>query len=166
MTENLVENIPQEKFLIFTVREKSYALPSAIISEVAALEKVFPLPLIPSYALGIINRYSVPYALIDVCFFLMEDAENAPQTTEQQGTAALKKIIVLKEEIDKLALLIDDVLDIADISLEELTKIETGEANFDGPVNASFEWKGSSVFCLEIDELVKRIKQGFQQHGV
>ena len=161
MTENLVESVPFEKFLIFTVKDKSYALPSSIISEVAALEKVFPLPLIPSYALGIINRYSVPYALIDMCFFLQEDKGNAAQ----DGTPDLKKIILLKEDIDKLALLIDDVLDIADISLENLTKIETGEADFDSPVSAFFEWKNSSVFCLEIEELISRVKQGFQQHG-
>ena len=149
-TENTAEPAPIEKYLIFTVREKRYALPSKIISEVAALEKVFPLPLVPGYVRGIINRYSVPYALIDISFLLLNDTSNA------------RKVIVLKEEVDKLALLIDDVTDIADLSAEKLMKVEQ-EGAASGLVSAFFEWKDSSVFCLETGELVGRIKQDFEQ---
>ena len=152
----MAENIG-EKYLIFTVQDKRYALPSKIISEVAVLEKVFPLPLVPDYVRGIINRYSVPYALIDISFLLLKDASKA------------EKVIVLKEEVDKLALLIDDVTDIADLTPENLMKTEAesaGEARFGesaiaGSVNAFFEWKGSHVFCLDTGELISRIKQDF-----
>jgi len=154
MAENMTENTICEKYLIFSVKEKKYALPSRVISEVAALEKVFPLPLLPDYAPGIINRYSVPYALIDISFFLSKDSSDA------------KKVIVLKEEIDKIALLIDDVTDIVDVPAGDLTAIETGEAAFDSPVSASFEWKGIPVFCLDTGELISRIKQDFQQRGI
>ena len=146
-----IENTPVEKYLIFTVREKRYALPSKIISEVAVLEKVFPLPLVPGYVRGIINRYSVPYALIDISFLLLDDPSSA------------RKVIVLKEEVDKLALLIDDVTDIADLPAGKLMKIEQEGAAQTGLVSAFFEWKDTSVFCLETGELVSRIKQDFQQ---
>jgi purine-binding chemotaxis protein CheW len=143
-----------EKYLIFTIGEKKYALPSRIISEVAALENVFPLPLVPDYVRGIINRYSVPYALIDINFLLLKETSNA------------RKVIVLKEEVDKLAFLIDDVTDIADLPSENVMKIEqeeTGEEPGAGPVSAFFEWNGYSVFCLETGELINRIKQDFEQ---
>ena len=140
-----------EKYLIFTVRDKRYALPSKIISEVAVLEKVFPLPLVPAYVRGIINRYSVPYALIDLSFLLLKDTSNA------------RKVIVLKEEVDKLALLIDDVTDIADFPTEKLIKTEPDEAAISGSVNAFFEWKDCHVFCIDTGELINRIKQDFQQ---
>jgi len=143
-----------EKYLIFTVREKRYALPSRIISEVAALEKVFPLPLVPEYVRGIINRYSVPYALIDICFLLLKEASNAG------------KVIVFKEEVDKLALLIDDVTDIADLPPEKLMKTEQEEdGSISGSVSAFFEWKGNPVLCLDAGELISRIKQDFGQPG-
>ena len=142
---------PAEKYLIFAVQDKRYALLSTIISEVASLEKVFPLPLVPDYVRGIINRYSVPYALIDISFLFFKNASNA------------KKVIVLKEEVDKLALLIDDVTDIADIPPEELIKTEQEESDISGSVNAFFEWKGYQVLCLDADELISRIKQDFQQ---
>jgi len=138
-----------EKYLIFNVREKQYALPSKFISEVAVLEKVFPLPLVPAYVQGIINRYSVPYALIDICILLLKE------------TSSARKVIVLKEELDKLAFLIDDVTDIADLPPEKLMKIEQEESAPVGLVNAFFEWKGIQVLCLETTEIINRIKQDF-----
>jgi purine-binding chemotaxis protein CheW len=147
-------NTAVEKYLIFTVREAWYALPAKIISEVTVLEKVFPLPLAPDYVRGIINRYSVPYALIDIRLFLLNDASDA------------RKVIVLKEEADKLAFLIDDVADIADLSPGQLMKIEREEASPVSPVNsitAFFEWKGGHVLCLDIGELINRVKEDFGQ---
>ena len=140
-----------EKYLIFTIENKRYALPSKIISEVAVLEKVFPLPLVPDYVKGIINRYSIHYVLIDINYLLAEGASNAG------------KVIVLKEEVDKLALLIDDVTDIADLYQNEFIKTEAVENNIAGAVHAYFEWKGSPVFCIDTEELLGRIKDDFDR---
>jgi purine-binding chemotaxis protein CheW len=142
------ENTVVEKYLIFSVLEKRYALPAKIISEVTVLEKVFPLPLVPDYVRGIINRYSVPYALVDIRFLLLADASNA------------HKVIVLKEEVDKIAFLIDDVTDIADLPVDQLMKIEQEET---ASISAFFEWKGEHVLCLDTGELINRIKQDFDQ---
>jgi len=148
-TENTEKpNTVIEKFLIFTVQEKWYALPAKIISEVTVPEKVFPLPLVPDYVQGIINRYSVPYVLIDIRFLLLNIASNA------------RKVIVLKEEIDKLAFLIDDVTDIADLPTDQLMKIEEEEI---ASITAFFEWKGNHVLCLDTGEIINRIKQDFEQ---
>jgi len=137
-----------EKFLIFTIQGKWYALPARTISEVTVLEDVFPLPLAPEYVRGIINRYSIPYALVDIKFLLLNDRSNA------------KKMIVFKEEIDKLAFLIDDVTDIADIPSDQLMKIEQEDKTF---LSAFFEWKGNHILCLDIGELINRIKTDFGQ---
>ena len=142
-----------EKYLIFAINEKQYALPAKIISEVAVAERVFPLPLVPVYVRGLINRYSVPYALIDVCFLLINE------------TSGAGKVIVLKEEVDKLAFLIDDVTDIADLPPEKLMKIEQEESAAVSFVNAYFEWKGSQVFCIDPSEIISRIKQDFEQEA-
>jgi purine-binding chemotaxis protein CheW len=138
----------EEKYLIFMVQDKRYALPSKIISEVAVLEKAFPLPLVPEYVRGIINRYSVPYALIDISLLLSNDSSSAA------------KVIVLKQEVDRLAFLIDDVTDIADITIEKLFEIEQ-EASGNAAISHFFEWKDNHIFCLEISELINRIKQDF-----
>jgi len=145
----MIENT--DEYLVFTVQGKRYALPSKIISEVAALEKVFPLPLVPDYVLGIINRYSVPYALIDLGFLLLGERSDA------------RKVIVFKEEVDKLALLIDDVVDIANLSPENLMKIDSEENTSADLAGAFFEWKDNPVLCFETEELIGRIKQDFGQ---
>ena len=144
----------EEKYLVFTVQGKRYALPSKIISEVAVVENVFPMPLVPEYVRGIINRYSVPYALIDTSFFLSGETSKAG------------KVIVIKEDVDKLALLIDDVTDIADLPCERLMKIDSEEMALQGVISAFFEWKDTPVLCLDIAELVSRVKQDFQHREV
>jgi purine-binding chemotaxis protein CheW len=144
----MAENTTIEKFLIFTIQEKWYALPAKTISEVTVLEEVFPLPLAPGYVKGIINRYSIPYALIDIKILLLNESSTA------------RKMIVFKEEIDKLAFLIDDVTDIADIRSEQLMKIDQEETAL---ISAFFEWKGSHILCLDIAELLSLIRKDFEQ---
>jgi purine-binding chemotaxis protein CheW len=145
MAEETVEkSINLEKYLVFAIRGKQYALPSKVINEVASLDKVFPLPLVPDYVRGIITRYSVPYALVDVCFLLYKEAPPA------------QKVIVIKEEIDKLAFLIDDVTDIADVPHEQLLKIDKEE---NAAISSFFEWKDSHVFCLELEEIIGLVRQ-------
>jgi chemotaxis signal transduction protein len=67
-------------------------------------------------------------------------------------------MIVFKEEIDKLAFLIDDVTDIADIPADQLMKIEQEETVL---ISAYFEWKGNHILCLDIAELINLIKADF-----
>ena len=161
MTENAVQNpaapdiqmpvdvkTPVEKYLVFTIKEKRYALPSKVINEVTVLENFFPLPMVPDYVRGIINRYSIPYALVDICFLLYKDS------------SAAQKVIVLKEEIDKLAFLIDDVTDIADIPSDKLLKIDQEEIS---AISAFFEWKDTHVLCLDVEELIKVIREDFEK---
>ena len=149
----MADSTVEDRYLIFTIQEKQYALPSRLISEVASLEKVFPLPLVPGYVRGIINRYSMPYALIDICFLLLKNASDAG------------KVIVLKEEVDKLAFLINDVTDIADLPAGKLMKIEQEENSLEGSISSFFEWKGNQVFCLDTTEILSRIKRDFEREG-
>lgn len=138
-----------EKFLIFTIQDRLYTLPSCMINEVAVYDKTYPLPLLPEYVKGIINRYSVPYALIDLGLFLLKTP------------SALSKVVVLKEGVDKVAFMIDDVVDIVDVPLEHILKVEQGTGNQDATVviEASFEWHQMDVFVLSIREIINRIKK-------
>jgi purine-binding chemotaxis protein CheW len=136
-----------EKYLIFSVLGKLYAFPSRIISEIAVFDRVYPLPLLPGYVLGIINRYSVPYALIDLGLLLRETPTSR------------SKLLVLKNEADRAAILIDDVVDMVDISPEKLTQIEqdAGERDLAALMDASFIWNEDDVFVLNPGLILKRI---------
>jgi purine-binding chemotaxis protein CheW len=141
------ENADDEKYLIFSIFDKQYAFPARIIGEVALCDAVYPLPLLPSYVLGVINRYSVPYALFDIGFLLFKTP--GPR----------KKVLVIKSEIDRVAFSIGDISGIVDIAPDKLLSMEKGE----GPdelataVSAAFNWNGNNVFMLDIERILARV---------
>jgi len=142
-----IENANDEKYLIFSLLDRRYAIPSQFISELAVFDAVYPLPLVPDYMPGIINRYSVPYALLDIGLLLYK-------TPSPYG-----KTLLLKDNVDRIAFLIDDIVDITDIPQEQLLNIERGVESNDisETISASFKWNGSDVFVLDIWRILARI---------
>jgi len=138
-----------EKYLIFSIFNRQYALPAQDIGEVANCEPLYPLPLLPSYVLGVINRYSVPYALFDIGFLL----SNIPGPHDEA--------LIIKNDIDRVAFSIEKVSGIADITPDKLIKIGTGSRSVEinSAVYATFNWKGADVFVLDIRRLLARVAQ-------
>jgi purine-binding chemotaxis protein CheW len=142
-----IEDINSEKYMIFTIKNKYYSLPSKYISGISLFETVYPLPLMPSYVLGVINRYSVPYALFDIGLLFY----NTPSPRN--------KVLIVKDEIDRIAFLIDDVAGIEDIQNEKLFILERnqGAADLTEAVYASFNWNNNDVFVLDIQSILSRL---------
>ncbi|MDR2759581.1 MAG: chemotaxis protein CheW [Spirochaetaceae bacterium] len=141
-----------EKYLIFTILGKFYTFPSRFISEVTAFDHVYPLPLLPNYVRGIINRYAVPFVLIDIGLLIRETA--TPES----------KVVVLKETVDKLAFLIDDVVDIIDIPVSSLLQVSQGteQSDITDIIESSFEWHDTHVFVLGVRQIINRVKADFE----
>ena len=141
------ENTDTEKFLIFYIQGKLYSFPSRIIGEIALFDIVYPLPLMPPYVLGVVNRYSVPYALFDIglLFYKTPTAQN--------------KVLICKNEIDHIAFLIEDVTGIADIHPENIISIERSVNSDDSAeaISASFNWNGHDVFVLDVNRIIGRV---------
>jgi purine-binding chemotaxis protein CheW len=146
-TSEIPRSANDVKYLIFSVFDRFYAFPAEIIGEVANCDAVYPLPLLPSYVLGVINRYSVPYALFDIGFLLFK--KPGPR----------KEALVIKSDIDRVAFSIDNVSGIADIAPDKLLNIETGSGHDDltSAVHASFNWNGGDVFVLDIERVLARV---------
>jgi purine-binding chemotaxis protein CheW len=145
--EQTPENLNMEKFIVFPLLGRQYTFSSRFIGEIALFDGVYPLPLMPPYVLGVINRYSVPYALFDISLLLFK-------TPGQSG-----KVLVLKDSVDRIAFLIEDVSGIADIPEENLTAIERSVDGGDlsDMVSASFNWNGGDVFVLDIMRILDRV---------
>jgi purine-binding chemotaxis protein CheW len=148
-TAGMPDNANSEKYLIFSISNRQYAFPAYVIGEVANCEPLYPLPLLPSYVLGVINRYSIPYALFDIGFLL----SNEPGPRNQA--------LVIKSDIDRVAFSIDNISGIADITPDKLLNIQTGAGliELNRAVFASFKWKGTDVFVLDIRRLLARVAQ-------
>jgi purine-binding chemotaxis protein CheW len=142
-----LDNETVEKHLIFTILGRLYSFPSRHISEIALFDTVYPLPLMPPYVLGVINRYSVPYALFDIGLLLY------------QRPGIRKKILVLKDDIDRIAFLIDDVMGIADISSGSFFETErsAGGDDLTDAVCSSFKWNGDNVFVLDVRKILDHV---------
>jgi purine-binding chemotaxis protein CheW len=134
-----------ERFVVCTIAGGYYALSARFVGEIALFDRVYPLPLLPDYVLGIINRYSVPFALLDMGLLI-------------SGCSSLgSRVLVLKEpegqlsNLEKTALCIDDVIDIVEIPLPELLPVEKGEG-----VDSSFSWKGKHILVLDVRGIIGR----------
>jgi len=147
-TETL-NSAKDEKYLIFSIFGRQYAFPSDIIGEVANCTPLYTLPLLPSYVLGVINRYSIPYALLDTGFLLAE-------TPGPRNEA-----LVIKNDIDHVAFSIDTVSGIASIGPDKLNRLETGSGprELTSDVYASFNWNGNDVFVLDVRRVLARITE-------
>jgi purine-binding chemotaxis protein CheW len=136
-----------EKYLIFSIFDRFYCFPSRHIGEIAIFDTVYPLPLMPSYVLGVINRYSVPYALFDISLLLYKKPGQR------------KKVLVFKDEIDRIAFLIDDITGIADIPQDMVFDIERSSdlGELTDAVSSSFKWNGDDIFVLDIQRILARV---------
>ena len=146
-TDNLSEPPNVEKYIVFSIMDKLYSFQSRYVGEITLFDTVYPLPLLPPYILGVVNRYSIPYALFDIEMLLFKTPGKR------------NKILVVKESIDRIAFLIDDVAGIVDIQSENLINIERNIESKDlaEAVFASFEWNGSNVFVLDIHAILDRV---------
>jgi chemotaxis signal transduction protein len=145
-TAEILESANDEKYLIFSIFDRLYAFPAQIIGEVANCDPVYPLPLLPSCVLGVINRYSIPYALFDTGFLLFKTP--GPR----------KEALVIKGDIDRVAFSIDNVSGIANIAQGKLRSIETGSGHeSNGAARASFNWNGNDVFVLDVRRILARV---------
>ena len=142
-----------ENYLVFSILDQQYAFPTRLVGEVALFEAVYPLPLVPPYVLGIINRYSIPHALFDIGLLLFD-------VPGPRG-----KVLVLKDGVDRVAFLVDDVSGIAEVPKGKLVGVERDQdasrrREVDDKtemVSASFDWNGGEVFVLDINRILARV---------
>ncbi|MCL2185887.1 MAG: chemotaxis protein CheW [Treponema sp.] len=167
ITENNIETVnPEEhtethfeKFLVFSIMEKLYCFPSRLIGEIALFDTVYPLPLLPSFVLGVVNRYSVPYALFDIGLLFYKTPLYSELRKGDAAGVSRKKVLIFKDEIDKIAVLIDDVTGIADIQQENILPIErNAEINdITEAISASFKWNDENVFVIDIQKILTMV---------
>ncbi|MCL2800689.1 MAG: chemotaxis protein CheW [Treponema sp.] len=153
ISDEETENEKLEKFLVFSIQGKYYSFPSRLIGEISLYDTVYPLPLVPPYVLGVVNRYSVPYALFDIGVLF------------HKKPSARNKILIFKDEVDRIAFLADDIIGIADINPESVLIIERNNDTGDltEAIAASFNWNENDVFILDIQRILKRVSQETEQ---
>lgn len=155
---SLIKNGKQEKtssqksekkatWLIFTIGNSEdgnnqYAIPAESVKEILRDATVFPLPFVPLYVNGVLNRYGDPYVVIDSA--VLEGKE--PQKS--------LLFIVLNDE-SHTCLRITDVKDFFTASEKDM--IHFSEAELSEFYDGTLKVDGHDVYVMNVQAIIEKV---------
>lgn len=135
-----------EKYMVFSIKGKKYALFAEEVREIIAHSAVFYVPFTPPYIKGFINRHGEPYTVIDL--MIMLERENLDSST----------FLVLSRDNDQLALLISEVIEIVKQPESELHRITSRDTEDDFFIGSISPHGREEIFVLNLDNVLKKLE--------
>ena len=132
----------QSIWLIFTIGEKRFAIHAETVKEILRDAAVFPLPFVPSYVDGILNRYGDPYVVIN------------PAALEGYDAPKSFLFIVLNDESHS-CLRITDVKDFFSASEKDI--VHFNEEEFSEYYDGTLKVDGEEVFVMNIQAIIEKV---------
>lgn len=134
----------QVTWLIFSMHEKLYAIVASSVKEILRNLELYPLPFLPNYFSGVVNRHGDPYAVVDGSLIIGEEKQDS----------ALYAVLNIPNE--QLCLRISSIVDFYVASSSSVTPFSDGEefSCFSGFVSYHKE----SVPVFNITSLYDKIK--------
>ncbi|MCR4579092.1 MAG: chemotaxis protein CheW [Treponema sp.] len=136
-----------ETWLIFTIGESAegknlYAIPAESVKEILRDATVFPLPFVPSYVDGVLNRYGDPYVVID------------PSVLEGKKPQNSFLFIVMNDDSHS-CLRITDVRDFYTATEKDVVRFTEAELSdyYDGTLTIN----GQDVFVLKVQAIIEKV---------
>ena len=109
MTNEIMATEEQSKYLIFSVRGIDYGVEIGYVTEIIGIQPITAIPHSPQYIKGIINIRGTIVPVVDMRLrFNFEETEYGEKTC----------IISLKKDNVHLGLIVDDVVDVIQLSPE------------------------------------------------
>ena len=136
-------------WLIFTIGNQAdgknlYAMPADSVKEILRDATVFPLPFVPPYVNGVLNRYGDPYVVIDSAVLEGKEAQQS------------KLFIVLNDE-SHTCLRITDVRDFFTASEKDV--IHFSEEELSDYYEGTLKVKNQEVFVLKVQAIIEKVKK-------
>ena len=135
-------------WLVFLAGEKKYALLASDVREILRDVPVFPLPFVPEYINGILNRYGEPYAVIDPFPVLGEKSQES------------KLFIVLHDE-SHMCLRITEVLEFYTTQESDLKFFSASESG--KYYVGSFSYEDGEVLILNPESFVEVVENDIEK---
>ncbi len=132
------------KMILFNIDDKLYAAYGSLIQEVILDFQIYYLPFAPFYIRGLINRHGEPYSVIDLKLLFNNEKLNA------------KTFLVLRNKIDKLAILITGINKIVNISKDQIRNVSSVVEENDY-VEAIVNIDGNDLLVLNIKKILEKI---------
>lgn len=143
-------DLASNKYVVFDLGPRRYALPASQVREIVADQPCFPLPFTPPWVKGVLGRHGEPYTILDLQTLL--SGEDTVSDTH----------ILLNLPDDQVALRIHQVTEIVKLGPDQvrrLTSPEGADAYFAGTLALDVE-----VPVFHLAEILKKLAQDVQTH--
>ncbi|MFT9014589.1 MAG: chemotaxis protein CheW [Acetobacter sp.] len=114
------------KMIVFAVGEQEYCIPILSVREIRGFEKTTALPFAPHYVCGAINLRGVILTVIDLAVYLnIQPLADNPR----------RVVVIVESKNDTVCgLLVDRVIDMADIDLGDIQSVSEEGGSLNGLV--------------------------------
>ncbi|GBR26730.1 chemotaxis protein CheW [Gluconobacter japonicus] len=147
MTDDAAADAKLVKMIVFAVGEQEYCIPILSVREIRGFEKTTALPFAPPYVCGAINLRGVILTVIDFAVYL--------NVTPQPDNPRRVAIIVESRNGTVCGLLVDRVIDMADIDLGEIQAVAEENSSLNGLVMLGDRMIGVLRLEVVVGQLVK-----------
>lgn len=161
MEDHLLEEIVSEKskkldqvevdketknWLLVNIDSSPYAIESCLIKEIIKDVQIFPLPFVPSYIPGLINRHGDPYTVIDLYQLFNQ---------KKQETS----LFLIVNDDEQTALQITDILEFRSTSVDSIRKFsDSTSAQFFSGIIVIDE---KEIPIIDIQLINEQVRQDF-----
>lgn len=148
--ENEDLQVVYRKFVVFSVAEKKYALPTEEVKEISFDNQIYYVPFLPPYIRGYANRHGSPFTVLDV------------QMLFDNTLLETSTLLILNLPNDQLALLISDVEEIIKVPVTEIHSISSSDDSSRYFVEA-ITVKEQETFILNNLTLLERLEHDIER---
>ena len=126
MTDEAGADAKLVKMIVFAVGDQEYCIPILSVREIRGFEKTTALPFAPHYVCGAINLRGIILTVIDLAVYL---------NVEPQPDNPRRVVIIVESRNGTVCgLLVDRVIDMADVNLADIQAVAEEDSSLSGLV--------------------------------
>lgn len=149
--EVVAQEASEVTWLVFSVNEETYALEASMAKEILRNMDLYPLPFVPGFIKGVINRHGDPYTVVDLSLFLGGEVQES------------SLFIVLNLPDNQFCIQISDILDFHTAKEDSVIKMSDVQ---DTPFyNGTIEYRGKNVPIILADKIYDAIRIDFDSQN-
>lgn len=152
-----------EKQLVFKIKDQLFTIAVPHVNTIIQIPRVFSVPQAPEFILGVINVEGDVIPLIDSSLKL---GMGPSEISTQSQVIILQRRGAANEKLHRLAFVVHDVCDVADVDLKKIQPLPMAKYEFDQRLVDGMH-KINQEFCMQInienffrgdiDELIERL---------
>ncbi|BBC81839.1 chemotaxis protein CheW [Acetobacter orientalis] len=146
MTDEAGADAKLVKMIVFAVGDQEYCIPILSVREIRRFEKTTALPFAPHYVCGAINLRGIILTVIDLAVYL---------NVEPQADNPRRVVIIVESRNGTVCgLLVDRVIDMANVNLSDIQAVAEEDSSLSGLVMIADRMIGVLRLELVVGQLV------------